>query len=73
PIFYPLHRIDEKYQPILRLNPLTQVVQDVRGILLEGDDPVWSWWFFSLAASAIIALFGYAFFMKSKRAFADVV
>ncbi|MHC4672748.1 MAG: ABC transporter permease, partial [Planctomycetota bacterium] len=30
PIFYSIHNIGEKYQPIIRLNPLTHVIEGVR-------------------------------------------
>jgi hypothetical protein len=38
-----------------------------------GQAPAWGWFAASLAGSAVLALLGYAFFVKSKRAFGDVL
>jgi lipopolysaccharide transport system permease protein len=73
PIFYPIERVPQPYRRLLELNPLTHAIEDVRRVLMSGEQPHWPWWLASTAASAILALVGYAFFMKSKRAFADVI
>ncbi len=73
PIFYSIERVPQPYRRLLELNPLTHAIEDVRRVLMWGESPGWRWWFASTAASAMLALLGYAFFMKSKRAFADVI
>lgn len=73
PIFYSIDRVPEPYRAILQLNPLAHALEDARRILMWGETPNWMWWGVTVAASGALALFGYAFFMKSKRAFADVI
>ncbi|HLO41154.1 MAG TPA: ABC transporter permease [Phycisphaerales bacterium] len=73
PIFYNINRIPEPWHTILMYNPMAHVVEGVRAVLLEHRAPQWPWFLGALAASVVIAVVGYAFFMKSKRAFADVL
>ncbi|MEN0019897.1 MAG: ABC transporter permease [Planctomycetota bacterium] len=73
PIFYTLANVPESLQWLLRLNPLTLIVTEVRGVLAGGQSPDFVWWGLSMVIGVAIALGGYAFFMKSKRAFADVI
>jgi lipopolysaccharide transport system permease protein len=78
PIFYSLQRVPQPWRRVLEINPLTHAIEDMRGIMMwkgvgAAPQPEWAWWLGMTAASAIIAVLGYAFFMKSKRAFADVI
>lgn len=73
PIFYNINRIPEPWHSILLYNPMAHVVQSVRAVLLEHRSPDWPWFLGALGISVVIAVVGYAFFMKSKRAFADVL
>jgi lipopolysaccharide transport system permease protein len=78
PIFYSIERVPQPYRRVLEINPLTHAVEDIRRIMMwDGSGPAphpqWSWWLGTMAASTILALLGYAFFMKSKRAFADII
>ncbi len=73
PIFYSIDRIPERFRWPLAINPLAHAIEDVRRVLMRGEPPDWYWWAGATAGSAVLAVLGYAFFMKSKRAFADVV
>ncbi len=73
PVFYRLEAVPPAYQRLLMLNPLTHAVEDARRVLMWSMPPDWKWWFPSLGVSALLAVLGYALFMKSKRAFADVI
>jgi lipopolysaccharide transport system permease protein len=73
PIFYSIERVPYPYRRILELNPLSHAVEDARRVMIRGLPPDWGMWAATLAGSAVVALLGYAVFMKSKRAFADVV
>lgn len=73
PIFYSLQRVPQPYRRLLELNPLTHALEDVRRVLMWGQAPDWGWWAFSTAVGLLLAVLGYAFFMKSRRAFADVL
>jgi lipopolysaccharide transport system permease protein len=78
PIFYSIERVPQPYRRVLELNPLTHAIEDMRRVLMWSGSgtppqPEWSWWLGMTLVSGVIAVIGYAFFMKSRRAFADVV
>lgn len=85
PIFYRVERVPPSFQFVMKLNPLTHAVGDARRVMLGqqylewigqpggATHPYWGVWAMTVVASAAFALLGYAFFMKSKRAFADVL
>lgn len=73
PIFYPLQRVPEPFRTYLHWNPMTQVVQDARRVLIWGQLPDWRGWAMVLVLSVIVMQLGYAWFMKSRRGFADVL
>lgn len=73
PIFYPVTSVPEEFQFVMQLNPLTGVIENARNIILFGEMPNWEWYFSSLFMSLIIAIFGYIWFNKTKKAFADVL
>lgn len=73
PIFYALETIPEPFRSVVRLNPFTAVMENVRRVVLWGELPLWPDLVFSLVASLIVMVFGYAWFMKTKKAFADVI
>ena len=73
PIFYSINAVPERFQTILRLNPLTMIVTNFRSVLLWGEMfPVgeWAMW---LVISAICAVLGFMWFMWTKKGFADVL
>jgi lipopolysaccharide transport system permease protein len=73
PIFYPLDAIPERFQVIARLNPLTSAVVAVRAVIFPGLEPLWTDLAVSLGASGVLMLLGYAWFMRTRRAFGDVI
>lgn len=73
PVFYSMERVKQPFRLVLEVNPLSHAIEDVRRILMHGQPPDWGWWIGSTAASVVLAVLGYTFFMKSKRAFADVL
>jgi lipopolysaccharide transport system permease protein len=73
PIFYPLETIPEPYQTLIRLNPLTSAVENFRRVLLWGWQPSWAGFMLWLLVTGLIMLLGYTWFMKTKKAFADVI
>ena len=73
PILYELKMIPARYHIILRLNPLTDVVENVRKILIYGQWPDWGQLAIMLVASMVISKLGYLLFMKTKRGFSDVL
>jgi lipopolysaccharide transport system permease protein len=73
PIFYPIENLPEPLQSIIRLNPLSSIVENFRRVLLWGWMPSWIGLSFWLLATGALMVLGYAWFMKTKKAFADVV
>jgi lipopolysaccharide transport system permease protein len=73
PIFYSIESVKPPYRLALQVNPLSHAVEDARQVLMWGGTPNWYWWAFTMIAGGLLAVLGYAFFMKSKRAFADVI
>jgi lipopolysaccharide transport system permease protein len=73
PIFYPLDAVPERFQPMLRCNPLALIVEDFRRVVLWDLPPDWGRLAGSAFVGAVVMLLGYAWFMKTKRGFADVL
>lgn len=73
PIFYPLSAIPARLRGIVSLNPLAPVIQDVRRVALWDEWPNWGLFGWELAAALVCMMAGYAWFMRTRRAFADVL
>jgi lipopolysaccharide transport system permease protein len=73
PIFYPLTAIPARFRGIVSLNPLAPAIQDVRRVALWDQWPSWSLFAWELAISLVCMMAGYAWFMRTRRAFADVI
>jgi len=73
PIFYPISAVPEPFRIFCRINPLAIFVEDARRVVLWGLSPDWPWFFFGMALSGAALIFGFVWFMKSKKAFADVI
>jgi lipopolysaccharide transport system permease protein len=73
PIIYPLSALPENLQLVLRLNPLTHIVIPFQDTVLLAEAPGWSQLALLMAGSVLVCLLGFAWFMRSKKTFADVV
>lgn len=73
PIFYPINAVPERFRIFCRINPIAIFVEDARRVVLWGQSPDWPWFFFGLILSVAALIFGFVWFMKSKKAFADVI
>jgi homopolymeric O-antigen transport system permease protein len=73
PIFYPTESVPERFQKILLVNPLTFIVTNFRQVLLWNMPLQWDSWAVETLISFIFALLGYAWFIKTKKGFADVL
>jgi len=72
-VFYPLEAVPARLRPVLALNPLHPVVDDLRRVVLWGQPPDWPRLGVSLVVGGAMALLGHAWFMKTRRGFADVL
>jgi lipopolysaccharide transport system permease protein len=73
PIFYAVENIPEPYRTIIGYNPLTPIVENVRRVILWGLPPLWPELLLWIVVNSALMLLGYAWFMKTKKAFADVI
>lgn len=73
PIFYPVEAIPLPLQPIMIYNPLTAAVDSFRRVVIWGKLPHWPTLITSIVAGLVCCQLGYAFFMRTKKAFADVI
>ena len=73
PVFYPLSALPDAWRPWLRLNPLTDVVENARAVLVAGRAPDLERLAMSFAVGLVVAWLGYAWFQKTRRGFADVL
>lgn len=72
-IFYRIEDVPEGYRWMIAVNPLAQSVEAARAVMFGEGWPHWGWWAGTAGAGFAACLLGYAFFMKSRRAFADVI
>jgi lipopolysaccharide transport system permease protein len=73
PIFYPVSALPEKYQWIIKLNPLTVIIEQARDCLLLGVSPDWYTLLSAYLLAFLAAWFGYVWFQKTRKGFADVL
>lgn len=73
PIFYPISALPEEFRHLLALNPLTHSIELTRDALLWGKLPNWLVLAMQGASSLVVAWFGFAWFQKTRRGFADVL
>jgi len=73
PIMYPVEIVPAQFRVLVRFNPLAWTVETLRNLIFRGVPPhLWglaAW----TAASAALMLLGYAWFMKTRKGFADVM
>jgi lipopolysaccharide transport system permease protein len=73
PIFYPLDAVPDSLKIYCRINPIAIYVEDARRVVLWGQTPDWYWFLGGMLFALIVLAAGFAFFMRSKKAFADVI
>jgi lipopolysaccharide transport system permease protein len=73
PVFYPVSAVPERFQVLFRFNPLTVILEGFRRSLLWGEMPDWPSWTLWTLVSALVCLLGYAWFMRTRKGFADVI
>jgi lipopolysaccharide transport system permease protein len=73
PVFYPVSALPEKYRYLILLNPLAQIIEQTRDVLIWGRIPDLKILLIYLASAGLIAWFGFAGFQKTRKGFADVL
>lgn len=73
PIFYSIETMPETYRPAMLANPLTVVIEQVRGVMIWNRGINWGPWMWFVCGSILVAWLGYAWFQKTRKGFADVL
>ncbi|HMO58892.1 MAG TPA: ABC transporter permease [Roseiflexaceae bacterium] len=73
PIFYSIDMIPEPLRSLILINPMAPITENFRRVLLWGTLPSFAGLGLWLLATLGFMLLGYAWFMQTKKAFADVL
>jgi lipopolysaccharide transport system permease protein len=73
PIIYPEQVIPSRYQRLASFNPFAPLVRSYRRVIIEGAQPDWSGMAYFAAVALVVFLFGYWWFARSRKNFADVI
>ena len=73
PVFYPLSAVPESLRVFMYLNPITLAIEQTRQVMFWGQLPSLVAYGIALAAGLAIASLGFAWFMKTRKGFADVL
>ncbi len=73
PIIYPESLVPERFRRFIDLNPFTSLVRSYRRIFLDGLAPDWTGLAYFTVVALAIFIFGYWWFARTRKSFADVV
>ncbi|MBS1789982.1 MAG: ABC transporter permease [Acidobacteria bacterium] len=73
PILYPETLVPPNYHWLVDANPIAPLIRSYRWSLLEGRMPDWRGLSFTMAFALLCFGFGYWWFERTKKAFADVM
>jgi lipopolysaccharide transport system permease protein len=73
PIFFPLSALPPNWRPVLRLNPIVDIIEQTRRVTVQGNPPNPAWTLGSILLGLIACEVSYRGFKKAKKAFADVM
>jgi len=73
PILYPESIVPERYRFYININPFTPLIRSYRRILIEGSAPDWPGLAYFSVFAIVLFLFGYWWFAKTRKNFADVI
>jgi lipopolysaccharide transport system permease protein len=73
PIIYPEAIVPERFRPFINANPFTHLIRSYRNIMLEGVAPDWPGLAYFTGFALIAFIFGYWWFARTRKNFADVI
>lgn len=73
PVFYPLEAVPEGVRAIIALNPMSVLLEEVRGLLFWGTSPNVLALSVQYGLGVAVFLLGWAWFARTRKAFADVL
>lgn len=72
-VFYPIAALPERWQYLLELNPILQVIEKTRDVVIRGETPSLRWFLASVMLSCALCECCYRAFEKARNGFADVI
>ena len=73
PVFYPISAVPLHLQNLILVNPLSFIIEELRAVIIWGQQPSWIGLGFYLFISILIMWFGYIWFQKTRKGFSDVL
>jgi lipopolysaccharide transport system permease protein len=73
PVFYPVTAVPERFRVFIMLNPLTFIIEQAREVLIWGRLPNFVGLSIYTATAVAVAWFGFFWFQKTRKGFADVL
>lgn len=73
PVFYPVARLPQEFQPWILANPLTFIIEQARDVIIWGHLPNFSGLLVYTGIAILIAWIGFAWFQMTRKGFADVL
>jgi lipopolysaccharide transport system permease protein len=73
PIIYPESYVPDRFRVLINLNPFTPLVRSYRRIFLESQVPDWRGLGYFTVIALLVFVFGYWWFARTRKNFADVI
>ena len=73
PIIYPESIVPERFRMMIALNPFTPLVRNYRRLFLDGVLPDWKGLAYFSVISVLVFVFGYWWFARTRKNFADLI
>lgn len=73
PVFFPLEKVPPSFRNLLYFNPIAYVLEDARSVMVFGNFPNWLNLIIYTFIGVMLTLFGYMWFQKTRKGFADVM
>jgi len=73
PIIYPEAIVPERFRWLVNLNPFTSLIRNYRRIFLESQSPEWQGLGYFTLIAIVVFVFGYWWFARTRKNFADVI
>jgi len=73
PVFYETSRLPKVIQPWLYANPITWIIESIRGLLFQGRIPNVFEYLIYLGVAIIVSILGLLWFQKLRPGFSDVI
>src|SRR6201988_5442029 len=73
PIIYPESIVPERFRWFIGINPITALIRSYRRIFLDGLAPDWRGLLYFALIALVVFVFGYWWFARTRKNFADVI